>query len=165
MNIGRMVVNGIIDIYGDNENLIKDNQFLKNVVGLKTEVGLKLLDIATQTEVFLAKYPIKEETFGSVVEKIIINNQEILLKRDLTIKDFVETRIDDNNEIIITLKNENLSKYGYELEIADIKYFAKVIDLDTVWKLIEIPRKKFKKIIKNNEWKLKAIDFDKKDIF
>ena len=31
MNIGRMVVNGIIDIYGDNENLIKDNQFLKNV--------------------------------------------------------------------------------------------------------------------------------------
>jgi len=165
MNIGRMVVNGIIDIYGDNENLIKDNQFLKNVVGLKTEVGLKLLDIATQTEVFLAKYPIKEETFGSVVEKIIINNQEILLKRDLTIKDFVETRIDDNNEIIITLKNENLSKYGYELEIADIKYFAKVIDLDTVWKLIEIPRKKFKKIIKNNEWKLKAVDFDKKDIF
>lgn len=164
MNIGRMVVNGIIDIYGDNENLIKDNQFLKNVVGLKTEVGLKLLDIATQTEVFLAKYPIKEETFGSVVEKIIINNQEILLKRDLTIKDFVETRI-DNNEIIITLKNENLSKYGYELEIADIKYFAKVIDLDTVWKLIEIPRKKFKKIIKNNEWKLKAVDFDKKDIF
>lgn len=165
MNIGRMVVNGIIDIYGDNENLIKDNQFLKNVVGLKTEVGLKLLDIATQTEVFLAKYPIKEETFGSIVEKIIINNQEILLKRDLTIKDFVETRIDDNNEIIITLKNENLSKYGYELEIADIKYFAKVIDLDTVWKLIEIPRKKFKKIIKNNEWKLKAVDFDKKDIF
>lgn len=165
MNIGRMVVNGIIDIYGDNENLIKDNQFLKNVVGLKTEVGLKLLDIATQTEVFLAKYPIREETFGSVVEKIIINNQEILLKRDLTIKDFVETRIDDNNEIIITLKNENLSKYGYELEIADIKYFAKVIDLDTVWKLIEIPRKKFKKIIKNNEWKLKAVDFDKKDIF
>ena len=165
MNIGRMVVNGIIDIYGDNENLIKDNQFLKNVVGLKTEVGLKLLDIATQTEVFLAKYPIKEETFGSIVEKIIINNQEILLKRDLTIKDFVETRIDDNNEIIITLKNENLSKYGYELEIADIKYFAKVIDLDTVWKLIEIPREKFKEIIKNNEWKLKAVDFDKKDIF
>lgn len=165
MNIGRMVVNGIIDIYGDNENLIKDNQFLKNVVGLKTEVGLKLLDIATQTEVFLAKYPIREETFGSVVEKIIINNQEILLKRDLTIKDFVETRIDDNNEIIIILKNENLSKYGYELEIADIKYFAKVIDLDTVWKLIEIPREKFKEIIKNNEWKLKAVDFDKKDIF
>ena len=165
MNIGRMVVNGIIDIYGDNENLIKDNQFLKNVVGLKTEVGLKLLDIATQKEVFLAKYPIKEETFGSVVEKIIINNQEILLKRDLTIKDFVETRIDDNNEIIITLKNENLSKYGYELEIANIKYFAKVIDLDTVWKLIEIPREKFKDIIKNNEWKLKAVDFDKKDIF
>jgi hypothetical protein len=165
MNIGRMVVNGIIDIYGDNENLIKDNQFLKNVVGLKTEVGLKLLDIATQKEVFLAKYPIKEETFGSVVEKIIINNQEILLKRDLTIKDFVETRIDDNNEIIITLKNENLSKYGYELEIANIKYFAKVIDLDTVWKLIEIPREKFKEIIKNNEWKLKAVDFDKKDIF
>ena len=165
MNIGRMVVNGIIDIYGDNENLIKDNQFLKNVVGLKTEVGLKLLDIATQTEVFLAKYPIKEETFGSVVEKIIINNQEILLKRDLTIKDFVETRIDDNNEIIITLKNKNLSKYGYELEIADIKYFAKVIDLDTVWKLIELPRKQFKKIVENNEWKLKAVDFDKKDIF
>lgn len=165
MNIGRMVVNGIIDIYGDNENLIKDNQFLKNVVGLKTEVGLKLLDIATQKEVFLAKYPIKEETFGSVVEKIIINNQEILLKRDLTIKDFVETRIDDNNEIIITLKNENLSKYGYELEIANIKYFAKVVDLDTVWKLIEIPREKFKEIIKNNEWKLKAVDFDKKDIF
>ena len=165
MNIGRMVVNGIIDIYGDNENLIKDNQFLKNVVGLKTEVGLKLLDIATQKEVFLAKYPIKEETFGSVVEKIIINNQEILLKRDLTIKDFVETRIDDNNEIIITLKNENLSKYGYELEIANIKYFAKVINLDTVWKLIEIPREKFKEIIKNNEWKLKAVDFDKKDIF
>jgi hypothetical protein len=165
MNIGRMVVNGIIDIYGDNENFIKDNQFLKNVVGLKTEVGLKLLDIATQKEVFLAKYPIKEETFGSVVEKIIINNQEILLKRDLTIKDFVETRIDDNNEIIITLKNENLSKYGYELEIANIKYFAKVVDLDTVWKLIEIPREKFKEIIKNNEWKLKAVDFDKKDIF
>lgn len=129
---------------------------------------IEILDLASQKEIFFSKEKNKkdgDEVLGMKLVNKIIDENEILVKEELTLKDFISLKYKDK-DILLNISNKKLSQFGISAKILNVSYGAFLQSMDSFdWYKISFEEMKeiLEKVnyINFNE----KIEFDRKMIF
>ena len=129
---------------------------------------IEILDLASQKEIFFSKEKNKkdgDEVLGMKLVNKIINEKEILIKEELTLKDFISLKYKDK-DILLNISNKKLSQFGISAKILNVSYGAFLQSNDSFdWYRISFEEMKeiLEKVnyVNFNE----KIEFDRKIIF
>ena len=129
---------------------------------------IEILDLASQKEIFFSKEKNKkdgDEVLGMKLVNKIINEKEILIKEELTLKDFISLKYKDK-DILLNISNKKLSQFGISAKILNVSYGAFLQSNDSFdWYRISFEEMKeiLEKVnyVNFNE----NIEFDRKMIF
>ena len=129
---------------------------------------IEILDLASQKEIFFSKEKNKkdgDEVLGMKLVNKIINEKKILIKEELTLKDFITLNYKDK-DILLNISNKKLSQLGISAKILNVSYGAFLQSNDSFdWYKISFDEMKeiLEKVnyVNFNE----KIEFDRKIIF
>lgn len=129
---------------------------------------IEILDLASQKEIFFSKEKNKkdgDEVLGMKLVNKIINEKKILIKEELTLKDFITLNYKDK-DILLNISNKKLSQLGISAKILNVSYGAFLQSNDSFdWYKISFDEMKeiLEKVnyVNFNE----KIEFDRKMIF
>ena len=129
---------------------------------------IEILDLASQKEIFFSKEKNKkdgDEVLGMKLVNKIIDENEILIKEEFTLKDFITLNYKDK-DILLNISNKKLSQLGISAKILNVSYGAFLQSIDSFdWYKISFDEMKeiLEKVnyINFNE----KIEFDRKMIF
>lgn len=129
---------------------------------------IEILDLASQKEIFFSKEKNKkdgDEVLGMKLVNKIINEKKILIKEELTLKDFITLNYKDK-DILLNISNKKLSQLGISAKILNVSYGAFLQSNDSFdWYKISFDEMKeiLEKVnyVNFNE----NIEFDRKMIF
>lgn len=85
---------------------------------------IEILDLASQKEIFFSKEKNKkdgDEVLGMKLVNKIINEKKILIKEELTLKDFITLNYKDK-DILLNISNKKLSQLGISAKILNVSY-------------------------------------------
>lgn len=155
-----------LQVYGTLEKRVEFKQLKATRCLFSFEI--EILDLASQKEIFFSKEKNKkdgDEVLGMKLVNKIINEKEILIKEELTLKDFITLNY-KNKDILLSISNKKLSQLGISAKILNVSYGAFLQSIDSFdWYKISFEEMKeiLEKVnyINFNE----KIEFDRKMIF
>lgn len=155
-----------LQVYGTLEKRVEFKQLKATRCLFSFEI--EILDLASQKEIFFSKEKNKkdgDEVLGMKLVNKIINEKEILIKEELTLKDFITLNYKDK-DILLSISNKKLSQLGISAKILNVSYGAFLQSIDSFdWYKISFEEMKeiLEKVnyINFNE----KIEFDRKMIF
>ena len=155
-----------LQVYGTLEKRVEFKQLKATRCLFSFEI--EILDLASQKEIFFSKEKNKkdgDEILGMKLVNKIINENEILIKEELTLKDFISLNYKDK-DILLNISNKKLSQLGISAKILNVSYGAFLQSIDSFdWYKISFEEMKeiLEKVnyINFNE----KIEFDRKMIF
>ena len=129
---------------------------------------IEILDLASQKEIFFSKEKNKkdgDEVLGMKLVNKIINKKKILIKEELTLKDFITLNYKDK-DILLNISNKKLSQLGISAKILNVSYGAFLQSNDSFdW--YKISFEEMKEILEKVNYVNfnENIEFDRKMIF
>lgn len=129
---------------------------------------IEILDLASQKEIFFSKEKNKkdgDEVLGMKLVNKIINEKKILIKEELTLKDFITLNYKDK-DILLNISNKKLSQLGISAKILNVSYGAFLQSNDSFdW--YKISFEEMKEILEKVNYVNfnENIEFDRKMIF
>ena len=129
---------------------------------------IEILDLASQKEIFFSKEKNKkdgDEILGMKLVNKIIDEKEILIKEELTLKDFISLNYKDK-DILLNISNKKLSQLGISAKILNVSYGAFLQSIDSFdW--YKISFEEMKEILEKVNYVNfnEKIEFDRKMIF
>lgn len=155
-----------LQVYGTLEKRVEFKQLKATRCLFSFEI--EILDLASQKEVFFSKEKNKkdgDEILGMKLVNKIINEKEILIKEELTLKDFISLNYKDK-DILLNISNKKLSQLGISAKILNVSYGAFLQNLDSFdW--YKISFEEMKEILEKVNYVNfnEKIEFDRKMIF
>lgn len=155
-----------LQVYGTLEKRVEFKQLKATRCLFSFEI--EILDLASQKEIFFSKEKNKkdgDEVLGIKLVKKVIDEKKILIKEELTLKDFISLNYKDK-DILLNISNKKLSQLGISAKILNVSYGAFLQSIDSFdWYKISFEEMKeiLEKVnyINFNE----KIEFDRKMIF
>lgn len=155
-----------LQVYGTLEKRVEFKQLKATRCLFSFEI--EILDLASQKEIFFSKEKNKkdgDEVLGMKLVNKIIDGKEILIKEELTLKDFITLNYKDK-DIFLNISNKKLSQLGISAKILNVSYGAFLQSNDSFdWYRISFEEMKeiLEKVnyVNFNE----KIEFDRKMIF
>lgn len=155
-----------LQVYGTLEKRIEFKQLKATRCLFSFEI--EILDLASQKEIFFSKEKNKkdgDEVLGMKLVNKVIDEKKILIKEELTLKDFITLKYKDK-DILLNISNKKLSQLGISAKILNVSYGAFLQSIDSFdWYKISFEEMKeiLEKVnyINFNE----KIEFDRKMIF
>lgn len=129
---------------------------------------IEILDLASQKEIFFSNEKNKkdgDEILGMKLVNKIIDEKEILIKEELTLKDFISLNYKDK-DILLNISNKKLSQLGISAKILNVSYGAFLQSIDSFdW--YKISFEEMKEILEKVNYVNfnEKIEFDRKMIF
>lgn len=129
---------------------------------------IEILDLASQKEIFFSKEKNKkdgDEILGMKLVNKIIDEKEILIKEEFTLKDFISLNY-KNKDILLNISNKKLSQIGISAKILNASYGAFLQSIDSFdW--YKISFEEMKEILEKVNYVNfnENIEFDRKMIF
>lgn len=155
-----------LQVYGTLEKRVEFKQLKATRCLFSFEI--EILDLASQKEVFFSKEKNKkdgDEILGMKLVNKIINEKEILIKEELTLKDFISLNYKDK-DILLNISNKKLSQLGISAKILNVSYGAFLQSVDSFdW--YKISFEEMKEILEKVNYVNfnEKIEFDRKMIF
>ena len=155
-----------LQIYGTLEKRVEFKQLKATRCLFSFEI--EILDLASQKEIFFSKEKNKkdgDEILGMKFENKIINEKEILIKEELTLKDFISLNYKDK-DILLNISNTKLSQLGISAKILNVSYGVFLQSVDSLdW--YKISFEEMKEILEKVNYVNfnEKIEFDRKMIF
>ena len=120
-----------LQVYGTLEKRVEFKQLKATRCLFSFEI--ELLDLASQKEIFFSKEKNKkdgDEVLGMKLVNKVINEKEILIKEELTLKNFINLSYKDK-DILLNISNKKLSQLGISAKILNVSYGAFLQSLDS----------------------------------
>ena len=155
-----------LQVYGTLEKRVEFKQLKATRCLFSFEI--EILDLASQKEIFFSKEKNKkdgDEVLGMKLVNKIINEKEILVKEELTLKDFITLNYKDK-DILLNISNKKLSQLGISAKILNVSYGAFLQSNDSFdWYRISF--EEMKEILEKVNYVdfNEKIEFDRKMIF
>lgn len=155
-----------LQVYGTLEKRVEFKQLKATRCLFSFEI--EILDLASQKEIFFSKEKNKkdgDEVLGMKLVNKVINEKEILIKEELTLKDFISLNYKDK-DILLNISNTKLSQLGISAKILNVSYGAFLQSIDNFdW--YKISFEEMKEILEKVNYVNfnEKIEFDRKIIF
>ena len=155
-----------LQVYGTLEKGVEFKQLKATRCLFSFEI--EILDLASQKEIFFSKEKNKkdgDEILGMKLVNKIIDEKEILIKEELTLKDFISLNYKDK-DILLNISNKKLSQLGISAKILNVSYGAFLQSIDSFdW--YKISFEEMKEILEKVNYVNfnEKIEFDRKMIF
>ena len=155
-----------LQVYGTLEKRVEFKQLKATRCLFSFEI--EILDLASQKEIFFSKEKNKkdgDEILGMKLVNKIIDEKEILIKEELTLKDFISLNYKDK-DILLNISNKKLSQLGISAKILNVSYGAFLQSIDSFdW--YKISFEEMKEILEKVNYVNfnEKIEFDRKMIF
>ena len=120
-----------LQVYGTLEKRVEFKQLKATRCLFSFEI--EILDLASQKEIFFSKEKNKkdgDEILGMKLVNKIIDEKEILIKEELTLKDFISLNYKDK-DILLNISNKKLSQLGISAKILNVSYGAFLQSIDS----------------------------------